>query len=92
MKRGRHVVTHTFTGVWPILDAGYDMPQHALRAQAERELPDLLFDLHAVPCGEPRWTVEPFRSSPVGVALVVRVAAREWPAELAALDVRESRA
>ena len=93
MKRSAgRVATHTFTAAFPITDEGMDMPMHALVAEAERELPDLFFDLHATPCGEPGWKVEPFRSATTGLALVYRVMAREWPAELATRDVREARA
>ena len=87
-RRGRHVATHTLVVVHPIEHDGLDMTVRELRAEAERELPDLLFDLHAVVCGVPTWKVEPFRQSTTGQALVMRAAAREWPKPLARLDVR----
>lgn len=91
-QRRGHGPTHTFTAVFPITDEGMDMPMHALVRSAEPEVSDLMFDLHATPCGAPSWKVEPFRSATTGLALVMRVPAREWPADLAALDVREARA
>jgi len=45
-----------FRCVWLITDL--DLTQAELRAEAERDLPDLLFAQHVQPDGEPRWRIE----------------------------------